>query len=237
MATKKTKAVNSPANTLHIYTRVSTVAQADEGMSLSVQEEMGKKRAKELGFTPITWNEGGKSSNHEEIDKREKLSAVYNKIVSGEIKHLFVYDQSRLSRQDSVSSAFRVACSRNGVTLYTKDSTYELANPADQFFKSVMDALAQLDNAQRAERTRLGKLARVKQGNWLGGPPPFGYKLINKKLVLNKQESVLVKKIFIQTAKGASTLEIKKMLDSSGVRSGSACLNRIPRFISGFRAG
>ena len=217
MATKKTKAVNGPANTLHIYTRVSTVAQADEGMSLSVQEEMGKKRANELGFKPIIWNEGGKSSNHEEIDKREKLSAVYNKIVSGEIKHLFVYDQSRLSRQDSVSSAFRVACSRNGVTLYTKDSTYELANPADQFFKSVMDALAQLDNAQRAERTRLGKLARVKQGNWLGGPPPFGYKLINKKLVLNKQESVLVKKIFIQTAKGASTLEVKKMLDSSGV--------------------
>ena len=64
---------------------------------------------------------------------------------------------------------------RNGVTLYTKDSTYDLANPSDQFFKSVMDAMGQLDNAQRAERTRLGKLARVKQGFWLGGPPPFGY--------------------------------------------------------------
>ena len=203
--------------TLHIYTRVSTAVQADEGMSLDVQAETGKKRAKELGFEHILWNEGGKSSNHEEIDKRPKLSLVYNKIVSGEIKHLFVYDQSRLSRQDSVSSAFRVACSRNGVTLYTKDSTYELANPSDQFFKSVMDALAQLDNAQRAERTRLGKLARVKQGYWLGGPPPFGYKILEKKLVLNKDESVWVKKIFTETAKGASTLDVKKMLDSNGV--------------------
>jgi DNA invertase Pin-like site-specific DNA recombinase len=123
-----------PSKILHIYTRVSTAVQADEGMSLEFQAETGMRRAKELGFEHILWNEGGKSSNHEEIDKRPKLSLVYNKIVSGEIKHLFVYDQTRLSRQDSVSSAFRVACSRNGVTLYTKDSTYELANPSDQFF-------------------------------------------------------------------------------------------------------
>lgn len=213
----KANRAEDPSRILHIYTRVSTAVQADEGMSLDVQAETGMRRAKELGFEHILWNEGGKSSNHEEIDKRPKLSLVYNKIVSGEIKHLFVYDQSRLSRQDSVSSAFRVACSRNGVTLYTKDSTYELANPADQFFKSVMDALAQLDNAQRAERTRLGKLARVKQGYWLGGPPPFGYKIVDKKLVLNKDESIWVKKIYTETTKGASTLDVKKMLDSNGV--------------------
>lgn len=206
----KANRAEDPSRILHIYTRVSTAVQADEGMSLDVQAETGMRRAKELGFEHILWNEGGKSSNHEAIDKRPKLSLVYNKIVAGEIKHLFVYDQSKLSRQDSVSSAFRVACSRNGVTLYTKDSTYELANPSDQFFKSVMDALAQLDNAQRAERTRLGKLARAKQGYWLGGPPPFGYKIVDKKLVLNKDESIWVKKIFTETTKGASTLEVKK---------------------------
>ncbi len=213
----KANRAEDPSRILHIYTRVSTAVQADEGMSLEFQAETGMRRAKELGFEHILWNEGGKSSNHEEIDKRPKLSLVYNKIVSGEIKHLFVYDQARLSRQDSVSSAFRVACSRNGVTLYTNESTYELANPSDQFFKSVMDALAQLDNAQRAERTRLGKLARVKQGYWLGGPPPFGYKIVDKKLVLNKDESIWVKKIYTETTKGASTLDVKKMLDSNGV--------------------
>lgn len=218
MATEKTLKGKKPASTLHVYTRVSTVAQADEGMSLDFQAEFGKKRAKELGFDHIIWNEGGKSSNHEEIAKRPVLSQVYNKIVSGEIKHLFVYDQSRLSRQDSVSSAFRVACSRNGVTLYTKDSTYELANPADQFFKSVMDAMAQLDNAQRAERTRLGKLARVRQGNWLGGPPPFGYSVEKKHLVVNKEESEWVNRIFTEYANKTPTIDIKVLLDSNGVK-------------------
>jgi len=104
------------------------------------------------------------------------------------------------------------------VTLYTKDSTYELANPADQFFKSVMDAMAQLDNAQRAERTRLGKLARVKQGFWLGGPPPFGYSVEKKHLVVNKEESEWVSRIFTEYANQTPTIDIKVLLDSNGVK-------------------
>ena len=55
--------------TLHIYTRVSTAVQADEGMSLETQRELGIKRAKELGFEYQVWNEGGRSSNHEGVDK------------------------------------------------------------------------------------------------------------------------------------------------------------------------
>ena len=209
---------SAPESTLHIYTRVSTVVQADEGMSLEFQAESGFKRAKDLGFKPVLWNEGGKSSNHEDISKRPVLSQVYNKILSGEIKHLFVFEQSRLSRRDEVSSAFRSACNRNGVTLYTKDGTYDLSNSTDQFMKKIMDAVAELDNAQRAERSRLGKLARVKQGHWLGGPPPFGYSIEKKQLVVNKDEAEWVKRIFTEYANQTPTIDIKVLLDSNGVK-------------------
>jgi DNA invertase Pin-like site-specific DNA recombinase len=209
--------VGVPERTLHIYTRVSTAVQADEGMSLDFQTEIGVKKAKDLGFEYVLWNEGGRSSNHEGVDKRPFLSQVYSKIMSGEVKHLFVYDQSRLSRNDDVSSAFRVACNRNGVTLYTKDGTYDLSNSTDQFMKKIMDAVAELDNAQRAERSRLGKLARVKQGHWLGGPPPFGYSVEKKHLVVNKHEAEWVKRIFTEYANQTPTIDIKVLLDSNGV--------------------
>lgn len=209
--------VSAPERTLHIYTRVSTAVQVDEGMSLDFQAEIGVKKAKDLGFEYVLWNEGGRSSNHEGVDKRPVLSQVYSKIMSGEVKHLFVYDQSRLSRNDDVSSAFRVACNRNGVTLYTKDGTYDLSNSTDQFMKKIMDAVAELDNAQRAERSRLGKLARVKQGHWLGGPPPFGYSVEKKHLVVNKHEAEWVKRIFTEYANQTPTIDIKVLLDSNGV--------------------
>ena len=205
------------AETLHIYTRVSTVVQADEGMSLDVQRDIGIERAKNLGFEFKLWNEGGRSSNHEEIDKRPVLSQVYDGIRKGVIKHLFVYDQSRLSRNDNVSSIFRYECNKQGVTLYNKEGKYDLGNPQDQFLKQILDAVGQFDNAQRTERTRLGKIGRIRQGNWMGGPPPFGYEIKDKKLVIEPVEAKWVKRIFEMYADRISTMDIKIELDSNGV--------------------
>ena len=121
--------------TLHIYTRVSTVAQAEQGTSLDVQQELGIKRANELGFEFKVWNEGGRSSHHENIADRPELNAMYLAMKAGQVKHLWVYDQSRLSRNDQVASVFRYECNKQGVTLYTKDGQFDLASPQDKFLK------------------------------------------------------------------------------------------------------
>ena len=202
---------------LHIYTRVSTLIQADEGMSLEFQKELGIKRATDLGFEYKLWNEGGKSSNHEEIDKRPILSQLYNEIKRGSVKHLFVYDQSRLSRNDTVSSIFRIECAKQGVTLYNKEGKYNLSDHNDHFMKQILDAVGQFDNAQRAERTRMGKLARVKQGCWQGGPPPYGYEIKDRKLAINEEEAKWVRLIFERYASKVPTIDIKMELDRNGV--------------------
>jgi len=85
-------------STLHIYTRVSTVVQAEQGTSLDSQLELGLKRANDLGFGFKVWNEGGRSSHHENIADRPELNALYVAMKAGQVKHLWVYDQSRLSR-------------------------------------------------------------------------------------------------------------------------------------------
>ena len=203
---------------LHIYTRVSTVAQADEGMSLDIQREIGLQRARQLGFDTKIWDEGGKSSNHEEIDKRPVLSRLLSEIQKGSVKHLFVYDQSRLSRNDHVSSIFRYECNKQGVTLYNKEGKYDLANPQDQFLKQILDAVGQFDNAQRAERTRLGKIARIRQGNWMGGPPPFGYQIKDRRLEVHPDESKWVQHIFSQYSAKVPLIEVKFELDTKGVQ-------------------
>ncbi|MBU3656758.1 MAG: recombinase family protein [Rhodocyclaceae bacterium] len=206
-------------NTLHVYTRVSTVAQADKGTSLQSQLELGKKKARELGFKVKHWDEGGKSSHHEDIAGRPVLFELYESVKSGFVKHLWVYDQSRLSRNDQVASVFRYECNRQGVTLYTKDGQFDLSSPTDMLLKQLLDAVAEFDNATRAERSRLGKLQRVRSGFWHGGPPPFGYKLNNRKLETNPAEAQWVKRIFKELLKGRSTPQIKTLLDSNAVQA------------------
>ncbi len=203
--------------TLHIYTRVSTVAQAEQGTSLESQRELGVKKAQDLGFAYKVWDEGGKSSHHEEIADRPVLSELFTALKAGTVKHLWVYDQSRLSRNDQVASIFRYQCNKQGVTLYTKDGVFDLSNPSDRLMKQLLDAVAEFDNVTRAERTRIGKLSKVRKGSWHGGPAPFGYQLEDHKLVINQDEAKWVKRMFAEVVKGSSTVQIKQLLDTNGV--------------------
>lgn len=202
---------------LHIYIRVSTLAQADKGTSLESQQQLGIKRAKELKFDYEIWNEGGKSSHHEEIQGRPKLYELFQAIKAGDVKHLWIYDQSRLSRNDQVASILRYEFNKQGVTLYTKDGKFDLSSPSDKLLKQMLDAVAEFENSVRAERSRIGKLIKVKAGYWHGGPPPFGYQLEQGKLTENKVESKWVKFIFKEALKGISISHIKKELDSNAI--------------------
>jgi DNA invertase Pin-like site-specific DNA recombinase len=206
-----------PSKTLHIYTRVSTFSQAEKGTSLESQRDLGIKKAKELRFNYEVWNEGGKSSHHDDIQGRPELYKLVQAIKAGEVKHLWVYDQSRLSRKDNVASILRYEFNKYGVTLYTKDGQFDLSNSSDKFLRQMLDAVAEFENSVRAERSRIGKLMKVKSGFYHGGPPPYGYEISRGKLVENKEESRWVKFIFKQIYKGASVASIKRDLDSNGV--------------------
>ena len=202
---------------LHIYTRVSTAAQEDQGTSLQTQEELGRDAASRLGFSARVWNEGGRSSNHEDLAGRPVLNSLVNEVVAGRVKHIFVYDQSRLSRRDNVASQLRYYFRRHGVTLHTKDGCYDMSDPQDMFMKQVLDAFSELDNSMRAGRTRQGKLQRVRQGQWHGGPPPFGYRLEGKRLTIDAEEANAIREVFAQYASGVPIAQIKGLLDRSGV--------------------
>lgn len=204
-------------NTLHVYTRVSTVAQEDHGTSLDTQERLGRDKAVSLGFEFQLWNEGGRSSNHEDVSERPVLASLIDGVEKGHIKHIYVQDDSRLSRVDQTASYLRARFRKHGVKLYTKDGMYDFDNPTDNLTKSLMDAVAQYDNAIRTTRFRQGKLHRVRQGSWHGGPPPFGYRLEDKKLVVDDVEAGTVRTIFEKYAAGESINSLRVNLIASGV--------------------
>jgi len=81
----------------------------------------------------------------------------------------------------------------------------------------IMSEISSYDNQIRAERSRLGKLEKVRKGTWLGGPPPFGYSIDKKRLVEEKSESKWIKFIFQSYLNGKTIREIKQDLLANGV--------------------
>lgn len=207
----------TPDNTLHIYIRVSTATQRDEGTSLNTQLEAGQRRAQSLGFNYTVWDEGGRSSNHEDVQGRPQLSALYSAICTGSVKHLYVYDQSRLSRSDGVASAFRYICNKHGVRLYTKNGEFDLSDSTDRLLNQILDAMAEFDNSARMDRAMTGRYKRARDGYWFGGKTPFGYEVKDRKLVVNEKEAKWVREMFRMRGRGESIPAIKRKLDDNKI--------------------
>jgi len=203
--------------TLHIYTRVSTSVQELEVTSIGTQQELGVKKSEELGLKFKIWDEGGQSSNKDDLTNRPVLTRLLEEVNSGLIKHLFVFNTDRLSRNEQTWSFIRLRLVQNDVRLYTSTGVYDLNNPIDKLLLGILSEVSSYDNYLRTERSRLGKFKRIKQGFWMGGPSPFGFNVSDKKLVPNEDESKWVKFIFESYKDGKTIRHIKNELLRNGV--------------------
>lgn len=57
------------------------------------------------------------------------------------------------------------------------------------------------------------------KGNAAGVSPPFGYKLIDKKYVINDDEAIIVRKIFNDYINGSFIMDIRDWLNSNGIKT------------------
>ena len=198
------KVKETMTETLHIYTRVSTTTQEEEGTSLETQLEEGVKRSKKLEFKHKLWNEGGKSSSKDDLLNRPVLLNLLQEIDEGNVKHLYVWNTDRLSRNIQTWGMIRFKLIKNDVRLHTPTGEQQLSDPQTNLMLGIMSEFSQYDNQLRTERFRLGKIKKIKEGGWMGGPPPFGYKIVESRLVPHEEEQKWVKTIFESFRDGQS---------------------------------
>jgi len=210
-------------NELHIYLRVSSQIQKTDGYGLEDQKKLGLKVCEKMGMTPIIHNEGNLSSHSESYEDRPILSNLMFEINSGNVNHLWVFNTDRLNRDDEdylVCNIIRFTLRKNEVILYVGEGTkYNLKNFTDDFLFGIMSEVSKYDNRLRTERLRRGRLTSVKNGKWKGGPPPFGYSIEDKRLVVHPTESKWVKMMYEEYSKGTSISHITDLLIKNGVRS------------------
>jgi DNA invertase Pin-like site-specific DNA recombinase len=88
-------------------------------------------------------------------------------------------------------------------------------------------SFAQFEREVTGERIR-DKIAASKQkGMWMGGLPPLGYEVADRKLVINASEAETVHHIFRRYAALKSVLALKEELNANGIVSKA----RLDRFV------
>ena len=212
---------SDPKNTLYCYLRVSSQEQVDEGHSIERQRSVGKQLSDRMGFEYVELNEGGTSSMRKD---RPELGYLLQLIREGECKHLWYLNRSRWTRNQIEDLTIK-----NKYLKPFKVKVYEGENgeqrrysdPSEEFVDNILTSVQELDRLQRRQISVNGKrhLSRVygDKAIFLGGTPRFGYQTIEKKWVVEKDESRYLKKIFQFYLQGKSLKWIKNYLDGEGV--------------------
>jgi len=208
--------------TLHIYLRVSSSIQV-EGTSLMTQERTGIELSKQLGMDYQVHNEGGCSSNFDTLDNRPVMMNLLKLMDKGVVKHLYVWNTDRISRNQITFFTIRQKMIKNEVILYTSNGRYNSENYMENMILGILSEVNQYDNKVRTERSRLGKLEKVKLNYWRGGDTPFGYNLesdgIGNKLVVDKVEGKWINYIFNEYSVGTTLKEIQNHLYNENVKT------------------
>lgn len=207
-----------------IYTRKST----DEGLeqdfnSLDAQREACEAyitSQKREGWVLVKdhYDDGGYSGG---TLKRPALQRLMQDVEAGKVDCLVTYKIDRLSRSLLDFSQLVEVFDRHTVTFVSVTQSFNTTNSMGRLTLNVLLSFAQFEREVTAERIRDKFYQSKKRGMWMGGHPPLGMDVKDRKLVVNKEESAQVQHIFKRfTQIGSATLLVRELREK-GVHSKS----------------
>lgn len=180
-----------------VYVRVSTDEQAKHGFSIAAQIEKLEAYCISQGWELVDkYIDEGYSAKDLQRPAFEKMMDT---LKQGNIDVLLVYRLDRLTR--SVMDLYKILkiLDDNNCMFKSATEVYDTTNAMGRLFITLVAAIAQWERENLGERVRLGMEKKTKLGMWKGGMAPYGYKIVEKKLVVNDKEKAVVQEIFKQT--------------------------------------
>lgn len=149
-------------------------------------------------------------------DNRYDFQRMLSDSASGLFDYVLVYQYDRFARnrRDSMNNKFILK--KNGVKLISATEPEITDRPTDLFLEGILDSAAEFYSRDLSLKTKRGMSESIKKGNTLGGRTPFGYRVEDKKYVIDDSEADVLRKIFNQYSTGSTINEILDYLSSNG---------------------
>jgi DNA invertase Pin-like site-specific DNA recombinase len=169
-----------------IYCRVSTDDQAEHGTSLGTQEERCRVyvKGKKWRLVEAFIDEGVSGAK----ESRPELDRLLSACRSGEVEVVVVTKHDRLARSLLNALLLMRDLDAMGVSVEFTDEPNEKG-----LMRNLRFAIAEDERDRIRDRTMAGRIARAREGQWVGGPPPFGFRIEDKHLVENEEEAATIR--------------------------------------------
>jgi len=205
-----------------VYTRKSSEEGLDqEYNSIDAQRDAGhayiaSQRAE--GWIPVAddYDDPAFSGGNME---RPGLKRLMADIEAGKVDVVVIYKIDRLTRSLADFSKMVEVFERQGVSFVSVTQQFNTTTSMGRLMLNVLLSFAQFEREVTGERIRDKIAASKRKGMWMGGVPPLGYDVENRRLVPNPQEAKLIRHIFTRFVELGSSTKLVKELRLDGVTS------------------
>jgi DNA invertase Pin-like site-specific DNA recombinase len=203
-----------------IYTRKSSEEGLEQEFnSLHAQREaceayIASQRSEGWVVLREQYDDGGVSGGTLE---RPGLKALMQDIEEGLVDVVVVYKIDRLSRSLADFAKLVEVFDRTGVTFVSVTQQFNTTTSMGRLTLNILLSFAQFEREVTAERIRDKVAASRKKGIWMGGVPPYGYRVENRKLIIDEEKAEHIRWIFARFVEIGSATELARQIDQRGL--------------------
>lgn len=203
------------------YVRVSTDKQAEHGVSLDAQRERLRSYAKlydlEIVEEIVDAGESAKTL------ARPGLQRALQSLREGRADGLLVAKLDRLTRSvKDLGELVEDLFADGRFALLSVGEQVDTRTAAGRLVLNVLGSVAQWERETIAERTRAAMRHMRERGEYVGGKPPYGYRVVDGELVADPVEQGAAALARRLKAAGLSLRAIAAELEAAGHRPRSA---------------
>lgn len=151
-------------------------------------------------------------------EKREEFQRMIKDSERGKWEAVIVYKLDRFARNRYDSATYKNKLKKNGVRVIS--ATENIADsPEGIILESVLEGMAEFYSMELAQKVTRGMNETALKCNSCGGTIPLGYKVENKKLVVDPLTAPIVQEAFTKYANGETITAICDSFNGRGIKT------------------
>ena len=162
---------------------------------------------------------------HEYVDEaqtgtnanRKSFQEMIQDAQKREFRFVIVHRMDRWARNVDDARYYKKHLRKYGIKVVSTIEEFD-ETPEGEFFELMSMGMAELYSKKLARESRAGMIANAREGKALGGMPLLGYKVQNKRYVIEEKEAEAVRLIFDLFLKGYGYVQIRNYLFAHGYR-------------------
>lgn len=181
-----------------IYDRVSTDIQAQHGLSLDTQKELLTEYALSRGYEIVDYYVDEGLTARKKLQNRREFIRLLHDIQADKIDLVLVTKLDRWFRNVKDYHNTQAVLEEHHCNWKTVLEDYDTSTADGQLKINIMLAVAQNESDRTSERIKVVFEHKKKNQEHLSGPVPFGYRVLEKRLVKDEKARTVTEDIFQQ---------------------------------------